>query len=375
MKAQELYQALTAQGIDFYAGVPDSLLKHFCSYMTSKLPKDQHVITANEGGAVGLAIGRYLATAKPAVVYMQNSGLGNAVNPVVSLADSLVAGIPMVLLIGWRAERLEDGTQLKDEPQHLKQGQITTSLLETMGVEYQIIDAETPNLAEIVSQLVQKTTASQQPVALLVRKNTFESEPSLDFSTPYHLKREEAIEQILQAIPSDTPVISTTGMISREVFELRKKHKMGHEKDFLIVGAMGHASQVAMGVASAYQGKVLCLDGDGAFLMHLGSCALTARCSNLIHVVLNNAAHDSVGGQPTLGFDLKIDALAETLGYQSVKTLHELGTIQDSLHQAFQAEGNTFIEVRIIRGNRPDLGRPTNSPSQNKALFMQAFQK
>ena len=367
-------------GIDFFTGVPDSLLKSFCAYVTDTCGEN-HVIAANEGGAVGLAAGHYLATGKPALVYMQNSGQGNAVNPLCSLADPDVYSIPMVLLVGWRGE-----PGVKDEPQHVKQGKVTVSLFETLGIPTEVLpDGETAAL-ELARKMVERAKAESRPVALVVRKGLFAQytlqNKRRDISD---LKREVAIEMILRALPEDAVVVSTTGMISREVYETRERLGQGHERDFLTVGSMGHAIMIALGIAKARSDQqVVCLDGDGAALMHMGNMAIAgqALCGNLTHIVLNNAAHDSVGGQPTVGNDIDLMTIAEVVGYEIVYPdlrlplmSPEKAQLASKLKQISWSGGHgnlpAFLEVKVAKGARKDLGRPKEPPQVNKKLFME----
>ena len=304
---------LLKHGVGLFCGVPDSLLKSFCAYVTDTCEKN-HVITANEGGAVGLAAGYYLVTGKPALVYMQNSGQGNAVNPLASLADPDVYSIPMVLLVGWRGE-----PGVKDEPQHAKQGKVTVSLFETLGIPTEILPDDEAAALELTRKMVERAKAESRPVALVVRKGLF-AEYKLQNKKPdiATLPREQAIEGVLRALPKDAVVVSTTGMISREVYETRERLGQDHSRDFLTVGSMGHASMIALGIAKAQpHRRVYCLDGDGASIMQMGNMAIVGQsgCSNLTHIVFNNAAHDSVGGQPTVGGAINLMSVAAALGY------------------------------------------------------------
>ena len=342
--------ALETAGISFFTGVPDSLLKSFCAYLTDSRP-NRHVIAANEGGAIGLAAGRYLATGAPALVYMQNSGQGNAVNPLCSLADPDVYAIPMVLLVGWRGE-----PGVKDEPQHAKQGKITVSLFETLDIPTEVLPDDEFAALEIVRRTVARARAESRPVALVVRKGLF-AEYILKGKKPdiAALPREQAIEEILRSLPEGAVVVSTTGMISREVYETRERMGQGHSGDFLTVGSMGHALMIALGIAMERPDrKVFCLDGDGASIMQMGNMAIAGQsgCANLTHIVFNNAAHDSVGGQPTVGGAIDLPAIAAACGYNR--------------------EGSpAFREIKVAKGARKDLGRPKEPPRANKALFMQ----
>lgn len=367
----EFLAALEKLDIRFAAGVPDSLLKDVCACLTDRFPKARHVIAANEGAAAGLAIGHYLATGRPALVYMQNAGLGNVVNPIASLADPQVYGIPMLLMVGWRGEMLPDGTQLRDEPQHVKQGQITLAQLEVLGVPYRVVDGQTPAAEPVLRELVELALAGSRPVALVVRKQTFSPYRLPPAAETAVLTREAAIRAVVAALPDQVPVVATTGMASRELFELRAAAGGGHARDFLTVGGMGFASQIAAGLALARPGqKVLCLDGDGAALMHLGGLTTGADCPNLLHVVLNNGAHDSVGGQPTKGAVLDFAALARACGYARAARAATAEEVGARLGELLSGTGSALLEIQCRRGHRPDLGRPTRTPAQAKDDFM-----
>lgn len=372
----EFIAALEKLDVRFVAGVPDSLLKDVCAGLTAHFPRERHVIAANEGSAVGLAIGHYLATGRPALVYMQNAGLGNVVNPLASLADPQVYGIPMVLMIGWRGEILPDGSQLRDEPQHVKQGQITLSQLDLLGVPYRVVDGQTGVGEPILKELVDLALSKSCPVALVVRKQTFSPFQLPKMAETAWLTREEAIRAVVAALPGDLPIVSTTGMASRELFELRAAAGGGHDRDFLTVGGMGYASQIAAGIALATpKRKVLCLDGDGALLMHLGGLATGADCPNLLHVAINNGAHDSVGGQPTKGAVLDLTQIAKACGYVRVFRATTPEEIASHLRAMLAGTGSSFLEIKCRRGARSNLGRPNRTPAQSKEDFMRFLWK
>lgn len=383
-------------GIDFFTGVPDSLLKSFCAYVTDTCG-DNHVIAANEGGAVGLAAGYYLATGNPALVYMQNSGQGNAVNPLCSLADPDVYSIPMVLLVGWRGE-----PGVKDEPQHVKQGKVTVSLFETLGIPTEVLPDDETAALEVTRKMVERSKSESRPVALIVCKGLF-AEYKLQNKKPdiATLSREAAIEGVLRALPLDAVIVSTTGMISREVYETRARLGQDHSRDFLTVGSMGHASMIAMGIAKAQPNrKVYCLDGDGASIMQMGNMAIVGHsgCENLTHIVFNNAAHDSVGGQPTVGGDIDFEKIAEELGYNVLQSPQDqyvnndcigvnevaagmgwlvsmeerLKQYKPDFYEEFPKKPN-FILFKVAKGARKDLGRPKEPPQVNKALYMKTL--
>jgi len=371
IKVQDFYNELLKNDIAFFAGVPDSLLKDICAYITSHTPREKNIITANEGGAIALGAGYYLATNKIPLIYMQNSGIGNAVNPLLSLADKEVYSIPMILLIGWRGE-----PQTKDEPQHVKQGRVTPKLLKSMEIPFQIMDGKS-NYEKIINYTVKKAKEILAPVAILVRKNTFDSfllNPCEN--NIYELTREKALEEVLQFIPKNSVIVTSTGMLSRELFELREKHKQSHKTDFLTVGSMGHTSQIALGIALGRPEKqVFCFDGDGSAIMHLGNYAITSNISpnNLKIIIFNNGAHDSVGGQPTVGQWIDFSKIADAMHMKDFGSIQTQQEIKGILPQFINYPTIAFLDIRIKKGARKDLGRPTSTPLQNKELLQTFF--
>jgi phosphonopyruvate decarboxylase len=334
------------------------------------MPAGGHQTAPNEGAAVGLAIGHYLATCSPALVYLQNSGLGNLVNPITSLAAQAIYAIPMLLLIGWRGETESSGKQVSDEPQHRLQGLITPAQLELLGIPYRILNADS-DYETAMRDGIEQAIKRSQPFALLVRKGAFSSSsarthPGLNVN----LSREEAIDEVLMSLPANVPVVSTTEMASREVFETRKRLGQSHSRDFLVVGGMGHAVSIAAGISLALPDhRIVCIDGDGAMMMHTGSLAVSARCANLIHIVLNNEAHDSVGGQTSCAANLSLCAIASGFGYRHENRVETNDALKKVLLEALSRSGTSFIEVAIRKGNRNDLGRPDRSPLQNREDF------
>ena len=375
IEPQVFVDALKNNSINFVTGVPDSLLKDICAKLTTELPKKNHIIATNEGSAIGLAIGHYIATSNLAMVYMQNSGLGNSVNPLSSLADPKVYAVPMLLVIGWRGEILADGSQLPDEPQHKKQGEITLEQLNILDIPYQVIDKNTFDLNKVISDSCSEAINRSGPTAIIVRKGTFSAfEYKQELPKNYPLYREDAIEIIIDSIDKKSPIVSTTGVASRELFEKRKEKNQGHERDFLTVGGMGHASSIAAGIALTVPNKkIICIDGDGAALMHLGAMAICADCNNLIHFIINNEVHDSVGGQPTKGSAIDFSSLADNLGYSytfNVETENELKSLAMKIDKY---NGSVLITVKTKSGFRDNLGRPDKSPIVNKLNFMTFF--
>ncbi|MCC5943274.1 MAG: phosphonopyruvate decarboxylase [Balneolaceae bacterium] len=368
---EEFTEAIDSVGIRFITGVPDSLLKDVCACITTKYSSDEHIIATNEGSAVALAMGHYLATGIPGLVYMQNSGIGNAINPLVSLASQDVYGVPMLLMIGWRGEILDDGSQIKDEPQHVMQGRITAELLELLEIPYIVLNGQ-EDIEQLVESGIKKALEISGPFAILVRKGAFSKFKSVDGQKQSTLlSREEVINLIVDHIPGESPIVSTTGKTSRELFELRKEHGTGHEKDFLTVGGMGHASQIAAGIALSLPDKtVYCIDGDGALLMHMGALAVSSDRSNLKHVVINNEAHDSVGGQPTKASEIDITKIAASCGYKYVESATSEEDIRKALERIVAAKESAFLEIKCAVGARDNLGRPDRTPQENKKGFM-----
>lgn len=369
IRPEYFIDTLGAHDIDFFAGVPDSLLKNICAYISDHLDERHNIITANEGGAIGLAAGYHLATGRIGCVYMQNSGEGNIINPLASLTDKEVYNIPVLLLIGWRGR-----PGVHDEPQHIKQGKVTMALLDTMGISYAVLSKEEEVAGKQIAKAVDHMWETNEVYAMIVEKDTFE---------PYTLQnvrmnklsfgREEAIRTVAASLDGKDVIVSTTGMISRELYEYRTGKGEGHERDFLTVGSMGHASQIALGIALEQPNRrIWCFDGDGAVIMHMGGMAIIAEKApkNFVHVVFNNGAHDSVGGQPTVGLDIDLCAVAKAVGYRAAFSVDNREDLLALLDKVKELDGPVFLQVRVKKGNRKDLGRPTTSPIENKVALM-----
>lgn len=365
---------LKEHDIDFYAGVPDSLLKNICAYITDNLPAQQNIIAANEGGAMGIAAGYHLATGKVPVVYMQNSGEGNIINPLASLTDKEVYNIPVLLVIGWRGR-----PGVHDEPQHVKQGKVTTGLLNTMGINYAILPKDEEGAAKQIKIAADFMKATNECFALVIEKDTFDAYKLQNVEVnDLTLSREEAIRKVASSIEDNACIVSTTGMISRELFEARTAWNQGHERDFLTVGSMGHASQIALGIAlQKSDRRVYCFDGDGASIMHMGNMAITAsmKCKNYVHVVYNNGAHDSVGGQPTVGLKIDLCAVAKAVGYKAAYSVETMAELESKLSELKYEDGPLLLQICVKKGNRKNLGRPTTTPVQNKEALMEFLKK
>jgi len=373
IEPKQFIERLRAGGVDFFAGVPDSLLKNLCAYITDNVAHENNIIAANEGGAVALAAGYHLATGKTGCVYMQNSGEGNAVNPLLSLMDADVYRMPLLLIIGWRGE-----PRVHDEPQHVKQGKVTLSLLDAMGIPYAVLDENWEKQTDEALRVIQETNGIY---ALIVRKGTFEEyKLQNQVVSDWALGREEAIKIVVDKLREDDIVVSTTGMISRELFEYREAKHQGHAHDFLTVGSMGHASQIALGIALQKPNRrVVVFDGDGALLMHMGGMAIIGDYApkNLVHIVFNNGAHDSVGGQPTVGQKIDVEAIAKAVGYADVISVDSPKSLMAAMNHVNHAiiEGTSLINVNVHKGNRVGLGRPTTTPQQNKESLMKELGK
>lgn len=366
-------EKLRENGIDCFAGVPDSLLKNMCAYITDHFDAAHNIIAANEGAAVGLAAGHYLATGQPGCVYMQNSGEGNIINPLASLTDQEVYNIPVLLLIGWRGR-----PGVHDEPQHVKQGKVTTGLLNVMGINYEVLAKEEDKAEKQIAKAL-KALENKDMFALVIEKDTFDEYKLQNVEVnDLTMSREEAIQTVAAALGEKDCIVSTTGMISRELFEYRAAMNQGHERDFLTVGSMGHASQIALGIALAQpERRVWCFDGDGATIMHMGSMAIVGNKApkHYVHVVFNNGAHDSVGGQPTVGLKIDLPAIAKAVGYTNAFSVDNKTDLMDALKTVKMAAGPVMVELKVKKGNRKDLGRPTTTPIQNKEALMSFLSK
>lgn len=371
MQIKYLLDEIEKLGVSFYTGVPDSQLRALCDTLMSRYGiGEKHVIAANEGAAVGLAAGHYLATGNPAVVYMQNSGIGNAINPICSLVNDKVYAIPVLFIVGWRGE-----PGVHDEPQHIYQGEITRELLDCLGVQNYVISKDTSpeELAGYFSKIKEEFALGHQ-CALVVRKGALESDEKLKYANDYPLSREDVVKLFVDHTDERDIIVSTTGKLSRELFEAREARGQGHEKDFLTVGSMGHSSMIAMGIArEKKERRVFCLDGDGAVLMHMGSLAVagSAQLENFVHVLFNNGAHETVGGMPTVSEKIDYLEIAKACGYDNIYTAKTEEEVISLLEKIANAKGSVFAEVKTNLVSRADLGRPTTTPIQNKESFME----
>lgn len=371
MKVEKLVEII---GADFYTGVPDSQLKALCNYLMNTYGIDQkhHIIAANEGNCAALAAGYHLATGKIPVVYMQNSGEGNIINPAASLLNDKVYAIPMVFIIGWRGE-----PGIHDEPQHIYQGEVTIKLLEDMDIKAFIIDKEaTDDEVYAAMEDFKSVLNAGKDVAFVIRKGAISYDGKMEYGNSNTMTREEIIQQIVKISGKD-PIVSTTGKASRELFETRVSNRESHKYDFLTVGSMGHSSSIALGLAiHKPDTKIWCVDGDGAVLMHMGAMAVLGANApkNMVHIVINNGAHETVGGMPTVADKIDLVAIAKGCGYPNTVSVHTLEDLEAELNAAKNRNELSFIEAQCAIGSREDLGRPTTTALENKQNFMEYLQ-
>lgn len=370
----ELFNILKQNDVECYCGVPDSLLKDFCAYITDNVDEKHHTITANEGNAIALAVGHYLATGNIGCVYMQNSGIGNCINPLLSLVDEEVYNIPVFMLIGWRGEPGK-----KDEPQHIKQGKVTDKLLDSMGIKYCVLPGDIAEAKQMIDEAFIYMRETNRPYAFIIKKGIFEKYSLKNKKiSSYTMSREYAIETIIKSLSICDVVVSTTGHISRELYEIRERLGQSHKQDFLTVGSMGHSSSIALGIAlEKLNRNIYCFDGDGACLMHQGALTVNAtkELVNFKHIVFNNEAHDSVGAQPTAVYKSSLAQVALDCGYQksySVSTETELLRV---LPEFISNKCMSFLEIKVKCGARENLGRPKEKPQENKRIFMENLEQ
>ena len=375
IKPSEFFNILIDNGVDFFTGVPDSLLKDICLYIDNNVSSNKHIIAANEGSAIALAAGYYLGKKSSLpLVYMQNSGFGNAVNPLLSLCDPEVYSIPMLVMIGWRGF-----PGVKDEPQHKKQGKVQLDLMKSMDFKYEILSHEIEESHNKILNLINYAKENNRPAFLLIKKGTFGK--ALGKNNKLYqeeMTRQDALEIILDIVGSNSPIISTTGKTSREIFEIRKKNNQPHDQDFLTVGSMGHCSSIALGISVAQPNtKVICIDGDGSMLMHLGSLTSIASLNpkNLLHILMNNKVHESVGGQETAAKNIDLLSIVSSLGTINTSKAINRTELKDELTALINFDGPSFLEVVIKPGSRKDLGRPDIKPIDIKDKFIRFLDK
>ena len=366
---KQLFEALDNKGVKFFTGVPDSLLNNFCLYLVNNIPDGKHVMAANEGNAIAIAAGNYMATGNIPVVYMQNSGIGNATNPLLSLTHDCVYGIPMILVIGWRGD-----PAINDHAQHKKQGELTPVLMEDMDIPYEILDDEN-TVVDKFTWAVEKAKEISSPVALIAKKAILtEKVKKQDYPESKLMNREEAVSAVVDVMGEDAIYLGTTGRATREVHEQLKEHGVGEGHEWQNVGSMGHVSSVGLGIALAKpEQNVVVFDGDAAAVMHLGAFATNCRykAGNLIHIVLNNGVNESVGGQPSAGYVVNLTEIADACGYRTpghaVETKEELQAI---LKDYKKGEMPLFIDVHVRQGIRSDMPKLNIDHKAQKVALM-----
>ena len=373
MEAKELVDILASYGMDFYTGIPDSQMEHFCNYLVERFGTiGRHIVPANEGNCAGIAAGYHLATGKVPVIYMQNSGLGNFMNPFVSMLSDRLFGLPCLLIVGWKGEPGKP-----EQPQHMFQGELTEGTLELFGIPYAVLEKgmDEGRFRSVLLRLFPALGVGMC-AAILVRDGAITADGHAMKEASRGMSREYAIERIVTAAPEDA-FVATTGKTSRELYEIRERLALPHYKDFLVIGSMGHASSVALGVAlNRPDIRVWCLDGDGSVLMHMGALAAigTSSPGNLIHVILNNCTYDSVGGQPTMASGMDFRKIAEACGYKACFQAVSPKELETSLAEAKASIGPVLIEARVSNGSRDELGWPRVSPKDAKLAFMSFLQ-
>lgn len=364
---KEFYNCLKKYDFDFFTGVPDSLLKEFCSCVKDLSEKEKNIVAANEGNAIALACGYNIATGKYGVVYMQNSGLGNSINPLLSLADPKVYEIPMLLIIGYRGE-----PNVKDEPQHIKQGELTIPLLNTLEIEHLFLDDDYKSQIEYCYNYIKQ---NNKTIAIVVKKDSFSKyDKEIKNENANILTREHTLELIIDNLDNNEYIVSTTGKTSREIFEIRERRNMKHENDFLTVGSMGHTSSLALGISLFTDKNIYCIDGDGSFIMHMGGLAIASQYSkeNFKYIMINNGCHESVGKQPTIAYDINVEMILKGFGFDNVVLVDNENELVEGL-KLLKKMSKMALVVNTNDYSRVDLGRPTKTPIENKNSFEKNF--
>jgi phosphonopyruvate decarboxylase len=372
MKCDQLWQLLKRNDISFFTGVPDSTFKSWMSFLNDMNGKGlDNIIASNECEAIAIASGYHLSTGKIGVAYMQNSGFGKTINPITSLADPDVYSIPMLLLIGWRGEPGK-----KDEPQHKKMGRVLITLLKSLEIPFEIISDDFHISEGIITNAIKYIKKNHTPFALIVKKGNFENYKPIKIQKDLSkLSREGAISRILELLTGNEIIISTTGKTSRELFELRIKN--GEiPRDFYTVGSMGCCSSIGLGVALKSKSKIIILDGDGAAIMQMGSLATIGfyQPQNFYHIIFDNNAYDSTGGQPTISNKVDFEKIALGVKYNYVETVDSINNLNEKFTNFYQSKGPSMLIIKVKKGSRKDLGRPTTTPIENKTLFMKKIQ-
>jgi len=341
---------LIRQDANVFTGIP-------CSYLTPLIheviarKETRYVLASSEGDALAIASGIWLAGGM-GVVFCQNSGLGNMVNPLTSMNEPF--GIPALLLVTWRGK-----PGVKDEPQHKRMGEITPELLSLIGVEWELLPQEEGTALEVLKRACNFIRRVQRPYALVMSRSTFTSDEDIAIPSSNYPSRSEALAAFLDNVDAGAVVIATTGKTGRELFTL--DDRCGH---FYCVGSMGYASSVAHGIALGSKRRVYLLDGDGAAIMHMGNLTSigSSHPANLIHIVLDNGCYDSTGAQPTASTSVDFVALALAVGYAQAQSCRSQGDFVLALRSHLPGTGPRLLHVPIRMGSMSQLGRPTTTP-------------
>jgi len=371
LKGSQLIKLLVKEDLNFITGIPCSILKSFLTHL-NKVKKIKHILATNEGEASALAVGYYLATKKIPIIYMQNSGLANSVNPLISLLDKEVYSIPALLLISWRGQ-----PNRKDEPEHIKMGRITLELLKLLGIPYLLLSSDETKAAQEIKRAKQYLKKNNSPTAIIIRKGILAYSQSKKEKNIYSLTREGAIKIIVDNLKDNRLIISTTGKTSRELFEYRENKNQNHQTDFYMVGSMGCVAAIALGIALEKPKKrIFVFDGDGAVLMKMGTLATVGYHlpKNFYHIIFDNRAYDSTGGQSTISNSVSFDKVASACGYKSVKTVSTKKELINSIRKIELQKSPHLFVIKVKKGSRDDLTRPTEMPWQNKVAFMKFLQ-
>jgi phosphonopyruvate decarboxylase len=360
-----LVDVLVSCGVRFATGVPDSLLAPLCDQVDDRR-SIQHIIAASEGSALALGGGHYLATGQRPLIYMQNSGLPNAINPYLSMCHPSAYAIPSIWVIGWRGE-----PGVPDEPQHRAIGAATEGLLALLNVPvFMLRSGDADELDRLEAWMQDR---EQGTVAVLVSARAVDADrraPRRLEARP--LKRREVLEHLVTGLDEEDTIFAGIGHVGRELLAVRGGAPTEFAGDLLCVGGMGHASQFALGFALARpERRVWCLDGDGAFTMHMGACSWLTRHpeQRFIHVLFDNGVHASVGGQPVCGQAVDFGRIAGALGYQHIERVSTLPAAQAALDQARARRAPTFLWCMVDERSASGLPRPRLELAARRELF------
>lgn len=359
---KEFTQFLIDERIDHFFGVPDSFLKS----LIHEFQKHHHQVFPNEGGAIAHACGHYLATNSPAVVYMQNSGLGNALNPLLSSAHKLVYGIPMLIFIGWRGE-----SGIHDEPQHLAQGENLLPMLASLKIPNELLSSKIERAKVQIKEALSSMQQNPEPWVFVVKKDTFETTKTELIPNHFKINRTDIIKRLHKVLP-EAIFIATTGHTARELYQIREELELSHANCFYNTGAMGHVVQIALAIAKKHpEKKVILLEGDGSMAMHLGNYLNLSNHlpANLKIICFNNTSHLSVGGQATAWAEMDITKVIAAMGIPTLKVLKQTRSINKKMNEFAGGEAS-FLEIMVENLAASNLLRPNKTHGELKKEFM-----